>query len=173
MKNIFNILGFNFSWWACVLGAAKGFSYAGPVAMLVFLVLHFYINSFDSSEIKLIIIFAFLGTLIDTLMVYTGMLSYNGLYEENIIIAPLWITAMWCGFAATVNHSMAFLKGKWIYSLILGAIFGPLAYKTGQGLGAINFNANHLSIIILLAVVWAFSLPLIFFVNDRLRLSYK
>jgi len=72
-----------------------------------------------------------------------------------------------------VNHSMAFLKGKWIYSLILGAIFGPLAYKTGQGLGAINFNTDHLSIIILLAVVWAFSLPLIFFVNDRLRLSYK
>jgi len=59
MKNILNILGFNIGWWACVLGAAKGFSYAGPVAMLVFLVLHFYINSFDYSEIKLIIIFAF------------------------------------------------------------------------------------------------------------------
>ena len=173
MKNILNILGFNIGWWACVLGAANGFSYVGPAAMLVFLVLHFYINAFDYSEIKLIIIFAFLGTLIDTLMVYTGMLSYKGLYEEDIIIAPLWITAMWCGFAATVNHSMAFLKGKWIYSLISGAIFGPLAYMTGQGLGAINFNADHLSIIILLAVVWAFSLPLIFFVNDRLRLSYK
>ena len=27
MKNILNILGFNICWWACVLGAAKGFSY--------------------------------------------------------------------------------------------------------------------------------------------------
>ena len=51
MKNILNLLGFNIGWWACVLGAANGFPYVGPAAMLVFLVLHFYINAFDYSEI--------------------------------------------------------------------------------------------------------------------------
>ncbi|MFL2982779.1 MAG: DUF2878 domain-containing protein [Candidatus Neomarinimicrobiota bacterium] len=173
MKKIFNILGFKISWWACVLGAAGDMTYIGPIAMLVFLIIHFYLNSLDFSEIKLIAIFALFGTLIDTSMAYTGMLSYNGVYGEDIIIAPLWITAMWCGFASMVNHSMAFLKGKWIYAFILGGLLGPVAYKAGEGLGAINFITDQLSIIIMLSFVWALSFPFIYWVNERLGLGIR
>ena len=113
MKTIVNVLGFKLSWWACVLGAVNGLKYLGPVAMLIFLILHLYLNSTNRSELKLIIIFAFVGTIIDTLMAYSNLIGYVGLYSEDIIIAPLWITAMWCGFSALVNHSLAWLKDKW------------------------------------------------------------
>ena len=171
MKKVFNILGFKVSWWACVFGATSDFIYLGPVLMLLFLITHFYLNSPNPAEIKLVIIFAFLGTSIDTMMAFSGLLSYNGLYGESIIIAPMWITAMWCGFAAMVNHSMAWLKGRWIQSLILGGILGPVAYKAGQGLGAINFNGDQFHVTIMLAIVWGLSMPLIYWVNDRLVLG--
>ena len=127
----------------------------------------------NPAEIKLVFIFAFLGTLIDTLMAYSGMLSYNGLYGQGIIIAPLWITAMWCGFAAMVNHSMAWLKGRWVQALLLGGFLGPVAYKAGEGLGAINFNNDQLDVTIMLAIVWGFSMPFIYWVNDKLGLGHK
>tara|TARA_Y100001970_G_scaffold278593_1_gene384509 strand:+ start:195 stop:716 length:522 start_codon:yes stop_codon:yes gene_type:complete len=171
MKKIFNILGFKISWWACVFGATSDFVYIGPFLMLLFLIIHFYLNSPNPAEIKLVIIFAFLGTLIDSMMAYSGILTYNGIYKQGIIIAPLWITAMWCGFAAMVNHSMAWLKGRWVHSLLLGGFLGPVAYKAGEGLGAINFNKDQVEVTITLAIVWGLSMPLIYWVNDRLGLG--
>ena len=153
MKKLFNILGFQLSWWACVLGVANGLNYLGPIVMLFFLIIHFYLYSISKAEIKLIIYFAFIGTLIDTLISLTGVLSFEGLYKTNKIIAPLWITAMWCGFAATINHSMAWLQNRWLMSFILGAILGPLAYFTGEQFGAIIFYRPTFDLSIILATV--------------------
>ena len=173
MKTIVNVLGFKLSWWACVLGAVNGLKYLGPVAMLIFLILHLYLNSTNRSELKLIIIFAFVGTIIDTLMAYSNLIGYVGLYSEDIIIAPLWITAMWCGFSALVNHSLAWLKDKWSLAFLFGAIGGPLAYIGGEKLGAIYFNGGFFEILVMLGVVWGVSIPFIYWVNDRLGLGNK
>ena len=43
---------------------------------------------------------------------------------------------MWMNFALTLNHAMAWLKGRPVVGLILGAIGGPLAYFAGAKLGA-------------------------------------
>ncbi len=167
MKKIFNILGFQISWWICVLGAANNLEFLGPFIMLLFLIIHLFFFS-QKSEIKLIIFFAFTGTLIDTLIVYTGALGFEGLYHNNKIIAPLWITAMWCGFSATINHSMAWLKNRWVAAILLGSILGPLAYITGEKFGAIYFYATDTKIFIILSIVWGMSIPFIYFVNSKL-----
>ena len=169
MKKLVNILGFKISWWACVVGPSIDMPYIGPAAMLIFLLAHFSVNGTESSEIKLVIIFSILGTVIDTLMALSGLLTYNGTYSKEIVVAPLWITAMWCGFALLVNHSMAWLEGKFFQALILGAVIGPIAYKAGEGLGAISFHGNMLQVTIMLSIVWGLSLPLIYWVNDRLK----
>ena len=163
MKTIVNVLGFKLSWWACVLGAVNGLKYLGPIAMLIFLVLHLYLNSTNRSELKLILIFAFVGTFIDTMMAYSNLIGYVGLYSDDIIIAPLWITAMWCGFSALVNHSLAWLKDKWSSAFLFGAIGGPLAYFAGQKIGAIN-GINTLSSVMAIGIFWALVFPSILYV---------
>ena len=168
MKNIFNILGFQLSWWACVLGVKNGLPYLGPACMLLFLGIHFIYLKSNILELKLIIPFAVLGTLVDTGIAISGMLSYNGLYAQNIILAPLWITAMWGGFCATVNHSLSWLKEKLVSSFILGAIFGPLSYIAGEKFDAITFHSSLISICIVLAIIWGLSMSFIFFVNKRI-----
>ena len=122
MKNLFNIIGFQLSWWACVLGVKYGYSYLGPLLMFLFIVIHFSIFKSQISELKLIVLFAFIGTIIDTAIANTGILIYNGSYSQELLIAPLWITAMWCGFCATINHSLMWLKEKWILCFLMGAI---------------------------------------------------
>jgi hypothetical protein len=170
MKNIFNILGFQISWWGCVLGVKNGLPYLGPVCMLLFLGVHFFYFKSNIQELKLIGIFSVIGTLTDTCLAYSGLLSYGGLYTKSTIIAPLWITAMWCGFCATVNHSLSWLKEKWVSSFILGAVFGPLSYIAGEKFGAIIFHSSLISINIILAIVWGLSMLSIFFTNKRIGL---
>ena len=173
MKTLINVLGFKISWWACVLGATSGTEYLGPIAMAIFLAFHFNFNVSNNSEMKLILIFAVLGTLIDTSMAYTNLIGYVGSYSEDIIIAPLWITAMWCGFAAMVNHSLAWLKDKWSSAFLFGFIGGPLAYIGGEKIGAIYFNGELIQVSFMLAIVWGGSIPMMYWVNDRLGLGNK
>ena len=57
MKNIFNIIGFQVSWWGCVLGVKSDMTYLGPLLMLCFLTVHIVRFLDNYSEIKLIILF--------------------------------------------------------------------------------------------------------------------
>ena len=85
-------------------------SYLGPIVTLILLFIHFYLFVSDIKEFYLILIISVIGTVVDSLLFLSGSFVYAGSYIEGLAIAPLWITAMWIAFAATVNHSMSFLK---------------------------------------------------------------
>ena len=167
MKKIFNIVGFQFSWWCCVLGVKSGLTYLGPFLMLVFLMVHMIRFIDNSSEIKLIILFGILGTLIDTGMAYFGILIYQGTYFADTIMAPLWITAMWCGFSATINHSLSWLRNRYISSAVLGLVFGPLSYVAGAKFGAIEYNATPTIALVTISIVYGIVTPMMYFVNEK------
>lgn len=171
MKNIVNIVAFQLSWWGCILGAAKDLTYLGPAMMIIFLIVHYFLFVTDIRELYLVAIFGVIGTLIDSLMFLSGSFIYSGSYTPDIFVAPLWITAMWAGFSATVNHSMSWLKGKWLLMVVAGIVFGPVAYFTGEKFGAIEFHLSFLSSVIVIAIVWGLSMPLIYYVNQYIGLD--
>jgi len=168
--NIINLIGFQIGWWSCVMGVKNGLSYLGPIIMVIFLLLHYIFHPGDRVlEFKLIIIFALIGTLADSILAFSNVLKYNGGYLPYF--APLWITAMWAGFTATVNYSMGWLKHKLFLQVLSGLVFGPLAYITGQKFDAILFNISFVSTCIIIAVVYGLSLPLVYYLNSRMDLD--
>ena len=171
MKKLLNIIGFQFSWWGCVLGVKYGAIYLGPILMVIFLIIHFHYFSYKNNEIKLVILFGIIGTMIDSSMAYAGILRYSGTYTSTTIIAPLWITAMWCGFSATVNHSLFWLRNRYFASTFLGAVAGPLSYIAGVKFGAIQFNTSFIIALVIIALFYALTVPLIYWVNERLVLN--
>ena len=60
---------------------------------------------------------------------------------------------MWCGFSATINHSMYWLNNKWMLSFVLGLVFGPLSYITGEKFGAISFTVDIKIIIVCHSII--------------------
>jgi len=170
---IYNILGFKVCWWACVLGAVSNQKYLGPLLVLVFLFIHLYImsNELRKSEILLLLVAGIYGTSVDTIFLNFNLLSYEGSYNNITYIAPLWITAMWIGFTATLNHAFKKIIDKYFIQIILGMIFGPVAYITGNGLGAIIFNPeyNQNFILFIIAVVWGLSFPLLCWTSNIIK----
>ena len=163
-KNIFNIIGFQTGWWACVLGTKNGYPYLGPLVMLIFLSIHFARLEIRNKELLFATLVGLIGTFVDTVLLQTNLIEYQGVYTDNI--APLWITAMWIGFAATINHSLAWLNNKWIMSFALGAIFGPLSYYTGIKFEALHFEISVLTISIL-ALLWGVVIPYLYYLNGK------
>lgn len=149
----FNIIGFQVSWWICVLGAVNGLAWAGPLAMALFLAVHL---KQVKTEWALIIVAGIFGAIIDSILSQTGLIRYEG----NIAgFAPLWIVAMWMGFAATLNHSLVWLRGRSWLGILMGAIFGPLAYITGVEFNALEFTGDKVAVIVALALIWGGSIP--------------
>ena len=150
-----------------MLGVKAGMTYLGPFLMFAFLAVHITRILDNYSELKLIILFGFIGTVIDTSMAYFGILIYNGTYFPDTYIAPLWITSMWCGFSATVNHSLSWLKDRYVASAVLGIVSGPLSYLAGVKFEAIEFAAAPIIALIIISIYYGITVPLMYWVNEK------
>jgi hypothetical protein len=75
---------------------------------------------------------------------------------------------MWFLFAATLNLSMAWLKGRTYLAVFMGALGGPLSYIAGQNLGAIRLE-NPEAALILVALAWAFIMPALCLLAQRMN----
>lgn len=171
LKKIFNAAGFQGAWWLCVLGALWGLPYLGPIVMLIFLTLHMLILGKGKNELLFLFLMALIGTIVDSIKSTSGFISYMGGYDTVKILAPLWITAMWVGFASTINHSLSWVHGRYFFAFILGAVFGPLSYILGVKLQALSFNYGIIASSIILAIVWGIAVPFMYWFSNQLGLS--
>ncbi len=159
LKIGFNALGFQSAWWLTVLGIVMGYPILGPLAMTLYMVADHFSLTKQKPEVLTIVGAMLMGTLADSIFASTGFLVYAGGYSMAPEIAPLWITAMWGGFAATLNHSLAWIKTRPLLAFLLGAIFGPLSYLAGSRFSAIQFNADMTVTFIVLGIFWGIAVP--------------
>ncbi|MFC1556926.1 DUF2878 domain-containing protein [candidate division KSB1 bacterium] len=169
LKMTFNVIGFKLSWVACVLGAVAGYSYVGPVLMAAYVIINTRLFGFQRSEILFLLFAAVIGTVIDSLKSSTGFITYTGGYANISWIAPLWITALWLGFAATLNHSLGWLRDNTILAFVIGAVFGPLAYIGGSKIGGITLNFPIPVTVFVLSLIWGTIMPSFYLLSKKLR----
>lgn len=163
---IVNVLGFQCVWLASVAGAAKGWWWAGPLALLVFAGGQLALSAHRRDDVRLLLIAAPLGFAVDSLWVQLGWM----VFDQPVPwagFAPVWIVAMWLGFALTLNHSLASLKARPLVAALLGLVGGPLAYWVAATTwGAVVISpgwAPYLG----LALAWAVLTPLLLRLADR------
>ena len=78
---------------------------------------------------------------------------------------------MWCGFSATVNHSLSWLHNRYVASAFLGVVSGPLSYLAGAKFGAIEFDAAPIIALGIIAIFYGLTIPLMYWVNEKLVIN--
>jgi hypothetical protein len=158
-RMLFNFLGFQVAWFACVYGGANDLALAGTLAALVAVALHLAIAPRRRPELLLVLVVVAIGTFWDSLLVSLGLMRYPaGNFAPGL--APHWILAMWALFATTLNLSMAWLKGRPWLAALMGAVGGPLAYLTGHRLGGVDMPEPVLALLVQ-SLGWAVLMPLL------------
>jgi hypothetical protein len=154
-------IGFKISWLLTVWGAVAGppVSYWGALPFFLFLGLH-VLYTRQIWELWFALSMALAGTALDTLYNCTGLIQYNGTYPGLSFLAPVWITSLWAGLAVTLDHSLKMLIGRPIWTFLIGAVFGPLAYQAGAKMGAIHFALDAWTTMFILAGPWGLMLLL-------------
>jgi hypothetical protein len=95
----------------------------------------------------------------DTAFVAGGVFTpLQHLYPRPL--SPPWMICLWLNFAATLNVSMAWLRGRYLVAAVFGAIGGPLAYYSGARLGATEALPTTGGML-LLAIGWGLMTPLL------------
>ncbi len=71
-----------------------------------------------------------LGLVLEATVVGLGILDFTGGW------LPLWLLALWLGFAAMVTTTLDWLAGRYVIAALIGVGSGPLTYAIGSRLGA-------------------------------------
>jgi len=158
-RKLINVALFQAAWFAAVLGAARGMFWLGPVAMIPTLAIHLALQENRRGEARLLLAAGLLGFLFDTAFVAGGVFTpLQHLLPRPF--SPPWMICLWLNFAATLNVSMAWLRGRYVLAAAFGAVGGPLAYYSGARLGATETLPTMIGML-LLAIGWGVMTPLL------------
>jgi hypothetical protein len=171
MALLVNFIGFQIGWFACVLGAANDKELLGMIIALGIVIYHVVAQVDSINELKLVLVAVVIGLFWETWVLSSNILLYPS-HPEASFWAPYWLIMMWTLFATTINLSMGWLKGRWLLAMLMGAIFGPLAFVAGEKLGAVIFLDSTLSMITL-AIGWGLLMPLLLWLAERINHNFN
>ena len=163
IARLINFGAFYFGWFACVVGAARGWPAIGPLVVAALVGLHLVQQADRRRELALILSIGVLGSLIDTSQAVLGVFVFAG--HPGAWICPPWLTSLWVIFASTLNGSMSWLAGRYLAATVLGAVSGPFSYYCAVRIGVIEFPHPAFSIATL-ALVWAATVPALFYLRE-------
>lgn len=130
---VINAVLFQLTWFACVIGGARGTSLWGALA-LALLAGQALARPPRRDALLLALGLGAFGFALETLWIRLGVLDYGSAF------APPWIVLLWLAVGLCLHHSLsAFQARPWLGGL-LAAAAAPFSYLAGAGLGAVDIG---------------------------------
>ncbi|REG82400.1 DUF2878 domain-containing protein [Marinomonas pollencensis] len=155
MKAIINAILFQGVWLACVLGGSTVALLITP--LYLFLHDHYFMNK--RCEWRLVLLFFFLGVLVDGSFFQFGIFSYSADAQYFGNFPPIWLLCLWGAVATLFAHSLAFLRSRYYLSAMLGFIGPTVSYIAGAKLAGITLAEPSFFSAFAVALVWSLILP--------------
>ena len=172
MTALLNLLLYQVGWLACVLGVAWDRQMLGVGIASCLLVAHFSLAKNRQSEIRLVLVAAAVGLVVDTAQLWAGVFRFpHGVVLESL--PPPFMTLLWMQFATTFRYSMRWLSGRYIMCALFGLVGAPLAFFAGERLGAIEFLSPRLVHFVVLGMLWSVCIPVLVYLSDRIATSVQ
>jgi hypothetical protein len=173
VRTLVNVVTVNVGWLVCVMGAAAGYQWLGPLAVLAFFALHLLLVKPRRPELILAVVLIVSGFAVDTLLGLAGAVDPVRGWDWAFPLSPPWMVALWVNFGTTLSTSLRWLEGRPLLSALLGAAGGPSAYAGGAGLGAASIGEPSSLSLVMVGAAWAAALPLAVDLAARLRAASR
>ena len=145
------------AWWAAVLLAARGRPLGAAVAGLAGVAVHVALRPAERRRLlRAALAAAAYGFATDTALAAAGLAAFAG----GGRVSPAWMVGLWAIFGVGLTASLrrvASWPQPWLAAM--GMVAGPLAYRGGAALGALEIAG--FPALAAIAVQWAVALPLL------------
>lgn len=169
---IVNFVVFQAVYAACVLGAANGHLWLGPLAGLLLFPLNLRFVSDRGAELRLWIAAGLVGAVLDSGLLALGVFDFPAVTRiapETALsgwVVPPWIVTLWVAVGTALRSSLAWLGRDLRLAVLFGALGGPLSFWSGSRLGATILPLGPASFAAL-SVEYAVVLPLLLILSGR------
>ncbi len=176
MKYLTIILGwllnsglFYLGWILTFKWVLEGNYWAGPILNIAIMGLHLARVPNRLFETVFILTLPWMGSLIDSLWIVSGVMFYEGENASLYWIAPFWVITLWGLLATAINHSLAWAgKNIWV-AIGTGALGGTLSYWAAIKVGVVTLLVPHWEGIVCLAIAWGIAMPLCYLYSKFLK----
>lgn len=163
MKNnlrflIFNFVGLQVTWAACAYGATHSFPTLGLYVGLAYIILHFYLSKQRIRDLKIMLIIAIVGIILDMILTQINILSFPNATNDSLII-PAWLMALWFVFSLMIPYSLYWLSKNLKIAAIAGALGGSFSYFLGHQLGALQLEEPLIMSVGIYFLKWGIIFP--------------
>ena len=152
---IVNFVAFQAAWFIAVLGAAWGYPWIGPFAVVAWIVAFGVWHPSARDDVVLLVGAGLIGFAVDSVSVLAGVISFPQAAGPGFP-TTIWMIALWINFAASIRHSLNWIRGRYALGLLFGGIGGPLAYLAGEKMGALVIYSPFGVVL-----AWIVAMPLI------------
>jgi hypothetical protein len=152
LLTIANVVMFQVGWLVCIL---FGSLWAGAFTLCA-LAFHFVLYTQCLKDAVAVLLALAIGLVHDLLLLHTGLI----VFVESVYLPPLWLMCLWMLLGLTLNHSLAWVYSRPLWSGLLGAVAAPLSYMAGVTLSSAEWSSPILEVVPIIAALWLVVLPL-------------
>mgnify|MGYP001163520115 FL=1 len=163
LSKTFNIIAFNLTWLACVVGRDDYLWLAAP-AVFVYVIL---LVRHQVIELKRLLPLIAIGISIDVLLTALGIFQFEAsLFGAGGLLIPAWLMVLWVAFSTTLFLSLRMIGRYKILAALCGALVIPFNYAVGERLGAVSFGDAYPLALLSMSAIWIIALPLSCMIAD-------
>jgi len=168
IHKLVNMTAFQVVWFASVHGASIGQAWIGSALLVPFAVWQFATSPDPAYDRRAMALLGVAGFVIDSSYPLAGILSYAAPWPfENL--APAWLVLMWVNLSLILNHSLAWLRRRYLLTAVLGGLGGAVSYWAGWRFGAVEFHWPPWASIAVIGLIWTAVLPAVYAILEPRR----
>ena len=169
---LFHTIVYYIAWFACIILAARGYVWISPLIVIAGVGLQLYWQYQTGRTLKglwiLLSIVVSLSTLIDSALVYKGVVIYSANPLAPYFTSP-WMIAIWISFTVTLYATLSRLFDHLFLLGFLSCIGFALAFRVGGSLGAAFFPYGNNTTCLLVGVIWSLSIPFCIYCYQKIK----
>ena len=165
-------IAYYIAWFACIILAARGYAWISPLIVIACVVLQLYWQHQTGKPLKglwlLLTIVVSISTLIDSALVYKGIVIYSANPFSPYFTSP-WMITIWISFTVVLYATLSSLFAHLFLLSFLSCVGFALAFRIGASLGAAFFPYGSNMTCLFIGVIWAILLPLCVYCYKKIR----
>lgn len=160
-------VAFQAVWIGSALSAAAARPFIGVTLASAVIALQVLLSKRRQHLLLVIAASAALGLVIESALIGAGLVVPAN-PSPVPSLAPLWMIGLWAVFGTLLDTAFRPLANRPVLAALVGALFGPAAYVTGDRLGALHINEPVWPGLAAIAIIWGVMLPLLLAIEQRL-----
>ncbi|PWY54328.1 DUF2878 domain-containing protein [Legionella qingyii] len=169
---LIHTIAYYVAWFACIMLAARGYAWISPLIVAACVLLQLYWQHRTRKPLQglgiLLAIVVSISTLIDSTLVYKGIVIYSANPFSPYFTSP-WMITIWISFTVVLYATLSSLFDHLLLLGLLSCAGFALAFRIGGSLGAAFFPYGTDITCLLIGLIWSLLLPFCVYCYQKVK----